>query len=364
MRKQIEAMRIETGLDKVKLFAPLGFFEVLNKSQLDYAPPHEKQGKEAPAYWGKDKETGKELSGRVYHNFGKYGAKIEASEKGLFLSFNPSNVEPGGYGLTTDVEKVYEIAARLLAEKSAAIYSDLPLENWKLSRVDIARQIVHDDCRYGDYSSIFDSIGGKLKKPTATYPTSHTWSNSNRAFQTYSKTEHLRDVYGVDLGFNLNRFEARFETGKAFKSTVNMQDNYFSSLLSLGSQSINKEWINAAKRDVFSNGIQLEARIYSNESHLINAILTAAGNKKITARTVKEVALLVGGIDKFLEASGGESGLKRIANELSFSSSQKSRLLKEFRTIRQKSGFIQQAFSPETASARYHQLREKLQLTA
>jgi hypothetical protein len=364
MRKHNEAIRVETGIDKVKIYAPLGSFEVLNKSHLDYAPSHEKQGKEATPPWIKDKSTGQELSGRLYHNFGKYGAKIEASQNGLFLSFNPSNVEPGGFGLITDTEKVYEIASRLLAEKSAAIHTDISLENWKLSRVDLARQIVHDDCRYGDYISILDSIGGKLKKPTATYPTSHTWSNSNRSFQSYSKTEHLRDVYGVDLGFNVNRFEARFETGKAFKSTVNMQDNYFNSLLSLGSQSINEEWVNAAKRDVFSNGIQLEARIYSNESHLINLITMTAGKRKVTNKTLKQVALIVGGIDTFLEASNGESGLKGIVNDLGFTRSQTSRLLKDFREIRQKSGFIHQAFSPETASARYHQLRQKLQLTA
>lgn len=358
-------MRIETGIDKVKLFAPRGSFEIRNRREFDYAPPHEKQGKEMPGSWGVDMETGEELKGKLYNNFGIYGAKLEISERGAFLEFNPSNVENGSFGLESDVSKVYKIASKLLVQKSAGIGLDLSLQDWKLSRLDIARQIVHDECSYGDYKAIFDNIGGRLKKPAANFPTSHTWANTSRKFQAYSKTEHLLESYGVTLGYNVNRFEARYETGKGFGSTLNLQHGSFSDLLSLEKTEISDEWRYAAKRDVFGNGIQLELSepIYANESYIVKLVQLNAKDRIVNRSHITSL-LNTFGIDGFMEAVGGEIGLKRIADRLGLNRSQKSRLISDLRKERQKAGFILKQFDPRSVASRYNDLRQKLELSA
>lgn len=358
------ALRIETGVDKLKLFSPLGSFQIRDRSKLDYAPPHEKQGTKAPIAWAKCNRTGEELAGRLYHNFPKYGAKIELSDKGFFLEFNPSKIGAGSWGLISDTTRIYEIANQLINEKSEAVGLDFPLENLRLSRLDLARQIVHDECQYGDYTSIFNSLGAKLKRPSATFPTSHTWENTSRKFQTYGKDEELSQVYGLELGYNVNRFEARYETGKAFKSTLNLQEGSFSSFLSLGLDAISEEWKHAAKRDVFGNGIQLVVQapdFTANPTALEMEIKTIMKGNKLTGRDITKYRSDYG-VQRLIEEAGGIQQLRTLFKRLGMNKSSVSIEIKKLKESNLRASLRAKHFTPEAALARHAQLIDKLEL--
>jgi hypothetical protein len=256
------------GIDKLKLHT--------RDFQIDNANGFNHRGgkiNETPPYLLTTKE-GQEINEHGIFtnvNIGKANLNIAINQVGLILEFNPSKHKHPyyleGIGHLPNVKEDIQVVLN-------SIGIDCALESFKLSRIDITKQI-ESDRNYIGYKGAMELIStttsGKRQKDG--YTTSDTFTRGKMQTQFYDKGVELRDKYKLPIQErNLIRCETRLLNTATCQKELGQKTgvNYFSDLMKWNNEELNnfhnsillKELFDKTKCTQLETSIDMDRLLY------------------------------------------------------------------------------------------------------
>jgi hypothetical protein len=342
-----------SGIDKIQ--ATSKEFQVKDATCLGVAPNHKKQGEDIinhtplfstnrEIYPQPDGKLGNMVWGsRAYHNgppeMGNLTINIDF--RGCEIIYNPSKLLGKYSGELATPEEVHKTSV-IIENYLSEIGISTNLSNYKLTRIDIAKDRLMDD-KVFTYHQALNILDAKRMKEQVQYPDGMRLGNSSRQDCFYDKGLEIKPEDGSS---NLMRGEYRLLKSDPVQKVLNI--SHLFQLKDISSKDISDIHSNHIAKDLYHAG---DVNQFSFD---FMSDVTLLKSFKGQGRNAFRRWVMVCGVEELVSTYGME-GIRKILQEV-FDRSAVKKNMSEIRSLLQLNSFRS---DKPTLSAKYEEIRTK-----
>ena len=255
---------------------------------------------------------------KIYHNapseMGNLSINIDV--RGAQIIFNPSKYLDKYSGELATPQETYNLITDIQKYLTEIGFKS-NLSNFKLSRIDIAKDRVMSD-KVFTYQEVFNLFSAKRETRKTLYPDGLTIGNASRQDCFYDKGLVIKPKDGST---NLMRGEFRLMKHKSIKDTLNI--SHFGQMKEISTKELSYIHSNHIQKDIYQAGdLNQQSFDFTNDVTLLKSYRQQGrgGWKKLVMMKGVDYFLKIRGIDVFrqiLDASGyDKSAISKITKEV------------------------------------------------